>query len=267
MDDIHSSSRDSARKKRKYLPGTSSARSVDGPGVWVSCVKGKEKKTVGELYDLFESLALGLWPLEGTSPDGSDSEENEGSHGEPLEDQISNEIAAMKKPRTEKRFVNCRTDTPCVVFISCKPPVDPVKLVETHIQNVQRTGAPRTRYIHRFVPVSGTCYTRTEDMQALVRKIISEYLARHPESSSTTYKIELRIRNHTSLTRPVIIKMIAECIPESLKVDLTDPQIFVLVEIFKSVCGIAITKDYYTLHKYNVMELATRNSGNEVGRV
>jgi hypothetical protein len=32
-------------------------RSIDGPGIWVSCVKGKEKQTVGELYDLFESVS------------------------------------------------------------------------------------------------------------------------------------------------------------------------------------------------------------------
>ena len=32
-------------------------RSIDGPGVWVTCVKGKEKQTVGELYDLFESVS------------------------------------------------------------------------------------------------------------------------------------------------------------------------------------------------------------------
>jgi hypothetical protein len=29
---------------------------IDGPGVWVSCVKGKEKQAIGELYDLFESV-------------------------------------------------------------------------------------------------------------------------------------------------------------------------------------------------------------------
>lgn len=52
----------------------SSKKSVEGPGVWVSCectiskegsfanfvyligVKGKEKQTVGELYDLFDSV-------------------------------------------------------------------------------------------------------------------------------------------------------------------------------------------------------------------
>ena len=32
-------------------------RAIDGPGIWASCVKGKEKQTVGELYDLFESVS------------------------------------------------------------------------------------------------------------------------------------------------------------------------------------------------------------------
>ena len=38
-------------------------RSIDGPGVWVTCVKGKEKQTVGELYDVFESVSGGSEPV------------------------------------------------------------------------------------------------------------------------------------------------------------------------------------------------------------
>ncbi|KAL0579307.1 hypothetical protein V5O48_002705 [Marasmius crinis-equi] len=138
MPDNHAAARNAA-KKRKYLPGASGGKSVDGPGVWVSCVKGKEKQTVGELYDLFESVALEIWPPDNVGDD-SDSEAEDNS--EALEDQISNEIAAMKKPRKDKKFDFIFLQ---VVFISCKPPVDPVKLVETHIQNVKCTGAPRTR--------------------------------------------------------------------------------------------------------------------------
>lgn len=33
-----------------------SKRTIDGPGIWVTCVKGKEKQTVGELMDVFESV-------------------------------------------------------------------------------------------------------------------------------------------------------------------------------------------------------------------
>ena len=34
---------------------------MEGPGVWVTCVKNKEKSTVGELYDVFESVRI--WVL------------------------------------------------------------------------------------------------------------------------------------------------------------------------------------------------------------
>jgi hypothetical protein len=85
----------------------------------VSCVKGREKQSVGELYDLFEKvrmlfaviharsvcaqLAAELWPdLDAPGEDGEDAD----GTGEELdiEAQIAKEREAMKKPRREKRF-------------------------------------------------------------------------------------------------------------------------------------------------------------------
>jgi len=222
-------------------------------------VKGKEKQTVGELYDLFDSVAADLWPIN-TSTNGSDNDEEAASEGLSIEDQINNEVTAFKRPRSEQKFASCQTHTPCVVFISCKSPVDPVQLVETHIRNVQSTGVTRTRYTYRFVPVSATCYTGLSEMQALCKTVIETYLSQNPGNSSTTYKIELRMRNHTTLERSAVIQAIAESVPKKFKVDLMKPELFILVEMFKSVCGMSITKDYYTLHKYNVMELANDNA-------
>ncbi|THV07229.1 hypothetical protein K435DRAFT_643782 [Dendrothele bispora CBS 962.96] len=248
-------------------------RMVDGPGVWVSCVKGKEKQTVGELYDLFDSIASNIWPIQTNQDEdgsvGSDSSRDEENGDIPLEAQIANEISVMKKPRAQQRFSNCQTNTPCVVFIACKPPVDPVRLVEAYINNVQRTGVTRTRYTHRFVPVSDTCYASIPDIESLCRTLFLKYFTEDSETKYT-YKIELRMRNHTTLARPNIIQAIARCMPEGHSVDLTNPKLFILVEVFKSVCGISITKDYYTLHKYNVMEIATAKAGSELddsGRV
>ena len=47
------------------------------------------------------------------------------------------------------------------------------------------------------------------------------------------YKIELRIRNHNTLTRQTLIEAVADSIPKQLKVDLGNPEVFVLVEVFK----------------------------------
>ncbi|KAI6042584.1 hypothetical protein EDC04DRAFT_2878516 [Pisolithus marmoratus] len=231
-------------------------RTIDGPGIWASCVKGKEKQTVGELYDLFESLASQLWPIGGEdrTEEYQDTAEAEGEGGN-LEDQIARELAAIKRPRMESRFANCQTNTPCVIFISCKPPVDPVKLVTTHVQNVQQTGFTRTKYTHRLTPVSGTCVANLPEIQSLCRRVFVPFFAENggdDPPKTHKYKVELRSRNHNTLSRMDVIQEVAKCIPESYTVDLDDPEVFVLVEVFKSVCGVSI--------KFNLMTLANEKS-------
>jgi tRNA acetyltransferase TAN1 len=110
-------------------------------------------------------------------------------------------------------------------------------------------------------------------------------------SQRSQYKVELTVRNHTTLTRPTIIQEIARCVPEGHTVNLQNPEIFILVEVFKasicfflfcwalcrciatgasmsktaqfalsvatqSVCGISIVEDYYKLRKFNVSEIS-----------
>ena len=47
------------------------------------------------------------------------------------------------------------------------------------------------------------------------------------------YKIELRIRNHSTFTRQNLIEAVADSVPKQLKVDLEAPEVFVLMEVFK----------------------------------
>lgn len=41
------------------------------------------------------------------------------------------------------------------------------------------------------------------------------------------------MRNHSTLARPEIIQELAKCVPEAHRVDLEDPDVFVLIEVFK----------------------------------
>ncbi|KAF8440381.1 hypothetical protein L210DRAFT_3668938 [Boletus edulis BED1] len=259
-------------RKRKYrsdgpTPTWVKRTSIDGPGVWASCVKGKEKQTVGELYDLFESLATELWPVEGEDEVGGRHASEDGKEDVDFEALVAQELAAIKRPRTEKRFVNCQTNTPCVVFISCRLPIDPVKLIVTHAENVRKTGAAKTKYTHRLIPVAGSCVANLPEIHSLCRRVFASFFAEAEASTSTPqvhkYKIELRVRNHSTLTRMDIIQEIATCMPQNYVVDLNNPDVFVLVEVFKSVCGVSILRDYYKLHKFNVMMLANEKNAVE----
>ncbi|KAJ7707483.1 hypothetical protein B0H17DRAFT_1032850 [Mycena rosella] len=245
----------SDRRKKKYRSdGTPvwGKRYIDGPGVWVTCVKGKEKQAVGELYELLGGLASELWPeVQERDDDDSGAEEEELS----IEAQIASEVSAMKRPKNEQRFTNCQTNTPCVVFISCKLPVDPVKLVTTHMNNVEATGVTHTRYSLRFSPVVASCVTNLPEIQALCRTVFEPFFG-DAVGQKFKYKIELRIRNHTTIGRTDLIEAIAKCVPEGHTVDLDDPELSILVEVFKSVCGVSVVSDYHKLKKFNVVEIA-----------
>ncbi|KAI9511006.1 hypothetical protein F5148DRAFT_454674 [Russula earlei] len=237
-----------------------SKRAIDGPGIWVSCVKGKEKPTVGELYDLFESLASELWP-ETPATEADDDDGHDDSGVEDLEKQIAKELASIKAPRKGQRFANCQTNTPCVLFISCKAPVDPVRLVLKHIENVENTGVTHTRYAHRLTPVTNTCVANAPEIKSLAQRVLKLFLMEDPQEDCCRYKIELKVRNHNTLSRQTLIDTVVSCVPSRWTVDLEHAQVFVLVEVFKSVCGIGIVKDYYAHRRFNVMEIAnTRNS-------
>lgn len=237
----------------------------------MSCVKGKEKQTVGELYDLFESLASDLWPGDSAPSNAGEDHSDEDNDDVDLEKQIAKEVASMKRPRKEQRFVNCQTNTPCVVFISCKPPVDPVKLVVKYINDVIETGVTNTRFTQRLTPVSASCAVNVPEIQSLCRRVILPFFNSEPDKKYS-YRIELRLRNHKTLSKSTIIKEVANCVPERHKVDLENAEVFILIEVFKSTCGMSVVKDYYRLQKFNVMEIAhTKNaeddSNDDEGRV
>ncbi|KAH9987289.1 hypothetical protein BJV74DRAFT_842264 [Russula compacta] len=233
-------------KKRYRSDGTPiwGKRSVDGPGIWVSCVKGKEKQTVGELYDLFEGLASELWPetaaVEGNDEGHGDSDD--GAVEEDLEKQIAKELASMKRSRKEQRF-----ERSAFFF-------------------------PFDRYAHRLTPVSSTCVANSLEIKSLAHRVLKPFLAQHPDS-------DFRVRRPIDQTCPEIpvdsfcggcagtnqhepvfpvqrTQKSTRSNSNGWSVDLEHAEVFILVEVFKSVCGISVVKDYYAHQRFNVMETA-----------
>ncbi|KAI0031200.1 hypothetical protein K488DRAFT_87041 [Vararia minispora EC-137] len=244
-------------KKRYRSDGTSiwAKRSIDGPGVWVTCVKGKEKPTVGELYDLFEKLAAALWPDTNTQTIGGNESGDEVDEDLDLEEQIEKEKAAMNAPRKTRRFANCQTNTPCLVFISCKPPIDPVKLVIKYVHDVAESGAVQTRYTQRLTPIINTVTANTTEIKSISQRALKQFTADEPERKYR-YKIELRFRNHNTLTRKEVVDTVVQCVPEGWTVDLENPEACILIEVFKGIAGLSVVTGYYENQRFNVMEIA-----------
>ena len=116
----------------------------------------------------------------------------------------------------------------------------------------------------RLVPVTGSCVANLPEIRSLCQRTLKKWAEDNPvaedePSKKHRYKIELRIRNHNTVPRMDLIQAVAGCVPESFQVDLHDPDVFILIEVFKAVCGMSIVRDYYRMQKYNVMELAQQS--------
>jgi tRNA acetyltransferase TAN1 len=157
-----------------------------------------------------------------------------------------------------------------VLFISLKPPIDPVKLISTYFEKVERTGLSRTRYVfsqcginirsaerhvhrhaRRFTPITATCTANTPDIIALSKKIIPpafitdpprsfrvlfppSYLSTLKLTKRLKFKIELSHRCHNKLKPDLLKPEIAKAVPLDAghSVDLKNPELVILVELY-----------------------------------
>lgn len=221
-------------------------------GVFMSCARGKERKAATELVELMEEHAQRMYadyaPQEASCTD--------------IESQIEKELADMRRPAEPSRISSLDTDTECLCFIQCLPPVDSFSLLKDVLRTMEATGASRSRYVQRLVPVRVLCRADTDSIRTAATAALAPAFADQPR----TYRVEPRIRSHTSLSRDVLIPLVASCVPTNAahRVDLAHPDVIIVVEVLRNVCGIGTVDEYERFGKWNVQTLVERHNSDNV---
>ena len=140
------------RVERKNENASAQARTVQpgDSGIWVTCVRGKEAKSVGELRDLFAEYAELLYggvDVDGPPPGDDDDDKPETS----IEKDISAELAELSKPKKVQLFTPVRIDVQCRSY----PPL-------LHSKRRQLTSEPSA--LLQDNPARGSRRGRQEDM-------------------------------------------------------------------------------------------------------
>ena len=237
----------------------------DASGVFMSCARGKERKAALDLVDVLNEVRRAL------TQHAHALYGDEHTHGtahtpqpDDIEAQIRGELAALRAPRRSARITPLETDTECLGFVQCTPPVDAARLVTRYLEDVLHTGESRSRYVQRLAPVSALCRAEVDAIRTAATRVLPRFFpADRPRTvrrTLTQYRIEPRIRSHTSLSRDVLIPLVASCIPgEGMhRADLARPEVVVLVEVLKNVCGIGAVDAYERLGNLNVQTVAQR---------
>ena len=131
------------------------------------------------------------------------------------------------------------------------------------------TSSPRSRFVHRLLPLSSTCYPSIGELRLAAQPVVSEMLRlasrSHPPSAASagrpkpTFSVQFKSRVCDSCpSRDDVISCVAGLVPdEEFKVDLEDPDFTILVEVCKNLAAVGLCEQYTRRRKYNLLEIGT----------
>ncbi|XP_075035827.1 THUMP domain-containing protein 1 [Mixophyes fleayi] len=225
-------------------------------GILITC-NMNERKCVGEAYSLLNEYGDHLYGAEklcekNDKESGSEDEEDD----DDIEAALKKEVDQIRSS-TEKnlrRFQSVESGANNVIFIRTLN-VDPEKLVHHIIKDLYTTKKKKSRVIFRMLPVTGTCKAFPEDLKKYAETFFQPWF-KAPNKGS--FQVVYKARNNHHMNRDEVIKDLAGVVVSQNsenKVDLSNPEYTIVVEIIKNVCCLSVVKDYTLFRKYNLQEV------------
>ncbi|XP_061455919.1 THUMP domain-containing protein 1 [Rhineura floridana] len=257
------------RPKAQYMqaakrarPGGSRQLEPGMCGILITC-NMNERKCVAEAYSLLGEYGEQLYgPEQFADQDEGRLSGNEEEEDDDVEAALKKEVDQIRTSTEQKlrRFQSVESGANNVVFIRTLG-VEPEKLVHHILRDMHATKKKKTRVILRMLPVSGTCKAFLEDMKQYSETFFEPWF-KSPQKG--TFQIVYKARNNSHLSREEVIKELAGVVghlnPEN-KVDLSNPEFTIVVEIIKNICCLSVVKDYILFRKYNLQEVVKSKEG------
>nr|XP_043632066.1 THUMP domain-containing protein 1 [Erigeron canadensis] len=163
------------------------------------------------------------------------------------------------KDKSKRRFSYLDSGCNGVVFVQMrkrdKDPT-PKEIAQRMITSAAATRKHMARFILRVLPIEVTCYASEEEISRAIKPLIAQYFPTEPETPSK-FAVLCEARANSGLDRMKIINAVAKSVPEPHKVDLTNPEKTIVVQIAKTVCCVGVVEKYKELAKYNLRQLTS----------
>ncbi|KAK7202890.1 hypothetical protein BZA70DRAFT_284238 [Myxozyma melibiosi] len=243
----------SKSKKAMYYKTASSTIHPGTSGIFATCNRHKERQCTQELIELFNDEAEKQYnTTEGEASDDDADEDNDD-----IEASLAKELDSFKAKKADKvkLFTPLDLGCECVIFFRTKKPVDPVSFVHKICSEALTSGTKSTRYTLRLSPVSLTASANEDELKKLALKVLEPHF-HAKDQKPLKFAIRPTSRNHTTLDRDQIIKIVASAVGNQHKVDLTNYDKLILVEAFKNIIGISVVDgDFEKLKRYNLQQI------------
>lgn len=251
---------------------------VEDAGIWVTYARGMRGKAIREFKAVCDEYGESLFGVQAPKEDGEGDDVEDGGD---IEASIEKELASLSqpKPKTKQTFTAIGTGLDCVFFMKTVKPIEPLQLIAKICQDAKDCPDPmqrKTKYTNRLTPVFDTDKATDKGIERVARSVMGPHFELKKESgedaptaeavssneetdgsAACTYAIRYNIRNHTAFKSSDVIKKIADLVNPKHKVNLSNPDKVVLVEIFQTFCGVSVVdgKESEELKRYNLNEL------------
>ncbi|KFK25514.1 hypothetical protein AALP_AA8G124600 [Arabis alpina] len=161
--------------------------------------------------------------------------------------------------KSKRRFMKLDPGCNGLAFIQMKRrdgDPSPKDIVQHAMTSAAATKKHMSRFILRLVPIEASCYPSEEEISRAIKPLVEQYFpieTDNPQKFAVLYSA----RANTGLDRMKIINTVAKSIPAPHKVDLSNPEMSIVVEIVKTVCLIGVVEKYKELAKYNLKQLTS----------
>ncbi|OMO54470.1 hypothetical protein COLO4_36476 [Corchorus olitorius] len=132
----------------------------------------------------------------------------------------------------------------------------PKEIVQHMMTSAASTRKHMSRFILRVLPVELACYASEEEITRAMKPLIEQYFPVETENPRK-FAVLYEARANSGIDRMKIINSVAKSIPAPHKVDLSNPDMTIVVEIVKTVCLIGVVEKYKELSKYNLRQLTS----------
>jgi len=213
-------------------------------GVLVTCFRNCEAKCTRDAYFLLDKAAGRdvVETTEETAPITS------------FMDGVNKEVQELSK-RDNKKFVAVKIpDVQCMIFLKFSPGLDPCKITETLFEMILKREISAIRFCQRMIPVQVLCKASMEEIKNHAERIIQPVFGGDP-AVSHRYAVVFESRLNNSLDRMTVINMLVELVGSRHKVDLTNPEKAIVVQVFKSYVAMSVVSEYAKYRKYNLQEV------------
>ncbi|GAB0094624.1 THUMP domain-containing protein [Sergentomyia squamirostris] len=245
------------KRKNNYQNRQSKQRkhSFLEPGLkgFVATCNFREKECIRECYNILnqysETPVLETPPTDNVTHDDDEADED-------ISKALEKDVAAekMKNQKKSQKFSVADTGVTNCVFIATTLE-DPAQLGIRIVRDIAETKVQKTKFLLRLIPVEAVCRANVKSISDAVGKLCDKYFLHEPK----TFSIVFNKRYNNAISRDDVIKELADVVTSKNpgnKVNLTEPEMSVIVEVIKGVCCVSVLPEYLKLKKYNLLELA-----------